>query len=97
MSLTATDGSGLAIAELRARAVVEGPLAFTEIRLAFDNGEDRVREGTFKIALPQGATLSRFAMKIGDGWQEGEVVRQGARARRAYEDFLHRKQAPAAG
>jgi hypothetical protein len=94
LSLTASDGSGLALAALRANAVVEGPLAFTEIRLAFDNTENRVREGTFKITLPQGASLGRFAMKIGDAWQEGEVVEK-AHARRAYEDFLHRKQDPA--
>jgi hypothetical protein len=94
LSLTASDGSGLALAELHAAAVVEGPLAFTEVRLAFDNTENRVREGTFKIALPQGASLGRFAMKIGDAWQEGEVVPR-ERARRAYEDFLHRKQDPA--
>lgn len=94
VSLTASDGSGLALADMHASAVIEGPLAFTEVRLAFDNTESRVREGTFKIALPQGATLSRFAMKIGDAWQEGEVVPK-EQARRTYEDFLHRKQDPA--
>jgi hypothetical protein len=94
LGLTVSDGSGLALAELRADVVVEAPLAFTEIRLAFDNTENRVREGTFKITLPQGASLGRFAMKIGDTWQEGEVVEK-AHARRAYEDFLHRKQDPA--
>ncbi len=33
-------------------------------------------------------------MKLGDVWQEGEVVEKKA-ARAAYEDFLHRKQDPA--
>jgi hypothetical protein len=94
VSLTASDGSGLVLASMRASAVVEGPLAFTEMRLAFDNPENRVREGTFKIVLPQGASLGRFAMKIGDAWQEGEVVPK-ERARVAYEDALHRKQDPA--
>ncbi len=94
VSLTASDGSGLAIAALKASAVVEGPLAFTEMKLAFDNPENRVREGTFKIVLPQGASLGRFAMKINDAWQEGEVVPK-ERARAAYEDALHRRQDPA--
>ena len=94
LSLTASDGSGLALASLRASAVVEGPLAFTEVQLAFDNPENRVREGTFKIVLPQGASLGRFAMKIGDAWQEGEVLPK-ERARVAYEDALHRRQDPA--
>ncbi|MFO0678161.1 MAG: VIT domain-containing protein [Polyangiaceae bacterium] len=92
--LTASDGSGLALAGLDARAVVDGPLAFTELRMAFENPENRVIEGRFQITLPANASVSRFAMRIGDRWQEGEVVEK-KRARRAYEDFLHRKQDPA--
>ncbi len=94
MSLTASDGTGLALVGLTARVVVEDPLAFTELRLTFENLEDRVREGHFSVRLAPGATVSRFAMKIGDVWQEGEVVELQS-ARRAYEDFLHRKQDPA--
>jgi tetratricopeptide (TPR) repeat protein len=94
ISLTASDGTGLKLASLDARGVVEGPLAFTELRLAFDNPEGRTLEGTFRIALPQGAAISRFAMRQADRWQEGEVVEKQA-ARRAYEDFLHRRQDPA--
>ncbi|MCL2450162.1 MAG: AgmX/PglI C-terminal domain-containing protein, partial [Polyangiaceae bacterium] len=91
---TASDGTGLLLESVTARAVLEGPLAFTELRLAFANPQPRVLEGRFKIALPQSASVSRFAMRVGDAWQEGEVVeRQTARA--AYEDFLHRKRDPA--
>ncbi|MCW5813738.1 MAG: hypothetical protein KIT84_22100 [Labilithrix sp.] len=94
MSLTAGDGTGLRLASLRAKAVVDGPLAFTEMTLAFENPNDRTLEGTFRIVLPRGASLGRFAMKIDGAWQEGEVV-ELEQARRAYEDFLHRKQDPA--
>ena len=94
LALTASDGTGLKLAELRAEAIIDGPLAFTELRLTFENPLDRQLEGTFRITLPQGASLGRFAMKIGGEWQEGEVV-ELAEARRAYEDFLHRKQDPA--
>ncbi|HEU4408061.1 MAG TPA: VIT domain-containing protein [Polyangiaceae bacterium] len=93
-ALTASDGTGLRLASVRARAVVDDPLALTELRLTFDNPEDRTLEGTFRITLPPGAAVSRFAMRVGDRWQEGEVVEKQA-ARRAYEDFLHRKQDPA--
>jgi len=92
--LTASDGSGLALVSLTARAVVDDPLAFTELHLIFENPENRVREGTFTIVLPQGASISRFAMKNESGMLEGEVVERKA-AREAYEDFLHRKQDPA--
>jgi hypothetical protein len=74
--------------------MVEGPLAFTELHLTFENPEDRVLEGRFEITLPEKAAISRFAMKIGDSWQEAEMVERQA-AQRAYEDFLHRRQDPA--
>ncbi len=94
ISLTASDGTGLALRELDARAVIEDPLAFTQMRLVFDNPQDRTLEGTFSITLPPGAAISRFAMETPNGWQEGEVVEKKA-ARAAYEDFLHRRQDPA--
>ncbi len=94
MSLTASDGTGLRLASFDAKGVVEGPLAYTELHLSFDNPEARQLEGRFSIQLPPGAAISRFAMAIGDRWQEGEVVERQA-ARVAYEDFLHRRQDPA--
>lgn len=94
LSLTGSDGSGLELVSLTVKAVVEDPLAFTELRMVFNNPESRTREGRFRITLPPGATISRFAMRIGDHFQEGEIVEQQA-ARVAYEDFLHRRQDPA--
>ncbi|WP_437757051.1 AgmX/PglI C-terminal domain-containing protein [Sorangium sp. So ce1389] len=92
--LTAADGTGLRLVALTGRAVIEAPLALTELHLTFENPEDRVLEGTFRVTLPRGASLGRLAMKVGKRWQEGEVVER-KRAREAYEDFLHRKQDPA--
>jgi tetratricopeptide (TPR) repeat protein len=94
ISLTASDGTGLALVGLEANGVLEPPLAFTELHLTFDNPRDRTIEGQFRIALPPGAALSRFAMKTDAGWQEGEVVER-QRAREVYEDYLHRRQDPA--
>lgn len=94
MSLTSSDGAGLQLVSLQARAVVEDPLTFTELRLTFKNPQPRVLEGQFEITLPPRAAISRFAMRQGDSWQEGEVVELQA-ARQAYEDFLHRRQDPA--
>ncbi|HET9627528.1 MAG TPA: VIT domain-containing protein, partial [Kofleriaceae bacterium] len=93
-TLTASDGSGLQLTRVDAKAVVEGPLAFTELHLYFHNPEARVREGTFSINLPTGAAVSRFAMETNGQLMEAEVVEKQA-ARRAYEDFLHRRQDPA--
>src|SRR5262245_43928802 len=80
VSLTSSDGTGLRIVSLQARAVVEDPLAFTELHLVFRNDQARTIEGQFAITLPPGAAVSRFAMLQVWGWQEGEVVeRQAAR------------------
>jgi tetratricopeptide (TPR) repeat protein len=93
-ALTASDGSGLLATRVEAKAVVQGPLAFTELHLYFANTENRIREGTFAITLPTGAAVSRFAMETDGQLQEAEVVEKQL-ARRAYEDFLHRRQDPA--
>jgi len=93
-SLTASDGSGLAMTRVDAKAVFEGPLAYTELHLYFYNPEDRIREGTFQITLPQAAAVSRFAMETNGQFMEAEVVEKQL-ARRAYDDFLHRRQDPA--
>jgi tetratricopeptide (TPR) repeat protein len=94
LSLTASDGTGLQLVALDARAVLQGPLAFTELHLTFRNPQPREIEGRFAITLPQRAAISRLALKLPAGWQEAEVVERQT-ARRAYEDVLHRKQDPA--
>ena len=92
--LTSSDGVGLKLTKLEAKAVIDGPLAFTELYLTFKNPQARTIEGRFEITMPDRAAISRFAMKIRGHWMEGEVVEKQA-ARRAYEDALHRGQDPA--
>jgi TonB family protein len=90
MALTASDGAGLDLVSMKARVVIEDPLAFTELYLTFENPEPRRREGRFEIELPPGAALSRLAMKIGGRMQEGEVVER-AKAQRTFETFMHER------
>jgi len=92
--LTASDGTGLALVAVQARVWIEAPLALTELHLTFENQRDRTIEGNFAVQLPPRAAVSRFAMKIGELWQEGEVIERRA-AQRIFEDFLHRRQDPA--
>lgn len=93
-SLTSSDGSGLILSAMRSNTVIEGPLALTELTLTFQNPEARTLEGRFAITLPEGASVSRFAMEISGQWQEGEVVEK-QRARTSYESFLHQRKDPA--
>jgi hypothetical protein len=94
IELTGSDGTGLQLVSLTARAVVDDPLAYTELHLTFHNPEPRRREGRFTMRLPEAAAISRFAMRVGGQLMEGEVVEK-RRAEQVYEDFLHRKQDPA--
>ncbi len=94
VSLTTSDGAGLELTQYDASVVVEGPLAFTQLRLTFRNPERRVREGRFTVRLPAHAAISRFATHGPIGWQEAEVVER-KRAQLIYEDYLHRRVDPA--
>jgi tetratricopeptide (TPR) repeat protein len=93
-TLTSQEGVGLELVAFKAKAVIDGPLAFTQLEMTFKNPEDRTIEGRFKVVMPDQAAMSRFAMKINHQWMEGEIVEKQA-ARRAYEDALHRNQDPA--
>lgn len=93
ITLTASDGTGLRLANVEVLAVQESPLAFTELRLEFDNPSGRTIEGRFRMVLPERAKLARLAMKVGNAYQEAEVVERQA-ARLAYEDALHQKRDP---
>jgi outer membrane protein OmpA-like peptidoglycan-associated protein len=87
ISLVSPDGTALDLSELHVRAVVEGPLALTELHLTFHNRSPRQIEGEFELLLPESAAVSRLAMRIGDRWKEGEVVEK-RRATATYEDFI---------
>ncbi|WP_434427660.1 VIT domain-containing protein [Nannocystis pusilla] len=74
ISLTAADGAELPLRVLRVRAVLDQPLAFTELELAFDNPEGRTLAGRLTLAIPPGARVTRFAAFRDGAWQEAEVV-----------------------
>lgn len=94
LSLSTGDGTELDLVGLEVRGTLQTPLAFTELHLTFENPEDRVLAGEFMIELPHGASPARFAMKVGDQWQEGEVVER-QRARAIYSEILHNGADPA--
>jgi hypothetical protein len=94
IELVTPDGIALELRQLHAETVMEGPLAYTELRLSFRNPEPRRIEGRFRIALPPRAALARLAMNVNGAWQEGEVLERKL-ATLAYEDSLHRKVDPA--
>lgn len=93
IQLTASDGDGLELRELRVRAVIEGPLAFTELKMSFHNARKRELEGSFAITLPQGASVARLAMKSEGDWHEAEMVAK-MRGREVHGPHLHKQVEP---
>ena len=74
VALTAADGTALSLRSLKVRAVVDEPLAFTELEMEFDNPEGRVLDGQLAVTMPPGARITRFARAAGPNWIEAEVV-----------------------
>ncbi len=94
LGLEPSDGSELALRSLEATVSINGPIARTELHFSFRNTENRQREGRFRIELPDGAAVSRFAMLVGDQWREARVVSR-LQGRQVYETFLHKRVDPA--
>ena len=69
-------------------------VAKTSIDQVFINNHSRDIEGTYIFPLPPGASISEFAMYIGNKKVEGEILEK-ERARRIYEDIVRRLKDPA--
>ncbi len=78
----------------RVTVEIRDQVAKTSIDEVFINNFDRDIEGTFIFPLPEGASISQFAMYIGDKKIEGEVL-DSAQARKIYEDIVRRLRDPA--
>lgn len=68
-------------------------VAKTSVDQVFVNNFDRDIEGTYIFPIPDGATVSEFAMYIGHERIRGEIL-DSQRARRIYEDIVRRMRDP---
>jgi len=78
----------------RVQVEVLNQVAKTSIDEVFLNNHNRDIEGTFIFPLPEKASLSEFAMYIGDKKVEGEIL-DSNQARQIYEDIVRRLRDPA--
>ncbi len=67
-------GSPLTIRAHDVRAVVTRELAETETQTTFFNAGGAAVSGDYRMALPPGAIVSRFAVKRGDAVSEGRIA-----------------------
>ena len=68
-------------------------VAKTSVDQVFINNFDRDIEGTYIFPIPEGASISEFAMYIGQERIRGEIL-DSQRARRIYEDIVRRMRDP---
>lgn len=64
--------SDFTLAEVEARAYVESPLAFTELRVTVENRTDGEVRGQVTLRMPRRGRLARFAVKTKEGWTDAE-------------------------
>ena len=69
-------------------------VAKTSVDQVFLNHFERDIEGTYLFPLPEGASISEFAMWIGNQKVSGEIL-DAQQARRVYEDIVRRMKDPA--
>lgn len=87
----------LTLARQQVRVVIRDNIARTEIEQEFSNPTSQTLEGTYRFPLPDGASISRLALYVGDRLEEGEMVERH-RARRIFNAIVNdtiRKRDPA--
>ncbi len=72
---------------------IRDQIARTEIEESFINTTNQTLEGVFYFPLPQDASISGFAMWIGDEMVQAEIVEK-QRAREIYETILRERRDP---
>lgn len=79
----------LVIRRLEVSVRIEGPLAITEVTEEFFNPASDTVEGLYRVSVPEGAVLQRFAVDRNGVLVDG-YVREQAAARAAYEALVYR-------
>lgn len=74
----------LSVQRLQARTVIEDDLAVTTVEQTFFNPADTTLEGIFRVHLPEGAILSRFAIDRHGRFVDG-YVKERETAQRDYQ------------
>jgi len=74
----------LRIDSIQARIDITGDIAETTLTLRFRNETNRIQEGEFIMPLPEGSTVSSYALEINGKLRDGVAVEK-QQARHAYE------------
>lgn len=78
----------------RVNVEIENRVAVTSVDQEFYNPNGQQLEGTYLFPLPEGATIDKFSMNIGDKQVEAELL-PADKARKIYEDIVRKYRDPA--
>jgi Ca-activated chloride channel family protein len=93
-TLAVRGGSGqVRLTEHRVSATVEDRVAQVTVEQVFQSSAHERLEGVYVFPLPDGATVSDFAMTMGGRLVQGEVLAR-RKAKRIYEGIVQRKRDP---
>jgi len=84
----------LTIDAVHIRTAITGDIAQTEVEQTWRNDTDRPQEGSYLFPLPEGATVSDFALYDGDRKMVGRLLDKN-QAADTYEGIVRRQQDPA--
>lgn len=84
---------GVALQQLHADIKVYGTISTTTIRMVFYNGTDRLQEGWLTFPLPEGVSVSGFALDINGILREAVPIEK-AKATAVFESIERRKVDP---
>jgi Ca-activated chloride channel family protein len=87
-------GYPLSIKYHRVTVTIQDQVATTHVDQVFVNDADMAVEGTYLFPLPEGATISEFAMWVEGKKYEGQLLTK-EEARAIYESYVRRQQDPA--
>jgi len=76
--------------EVSARVLVAGGFAETTLEITIGNSEDRVVEAYLDLPLPEGASISSYALEVDGKLREGTIVGKQT-ARVAFEETTRQK------
>lgn len=79
---------------LAAQVTIRQRLAITRLDQVFHNHTERIVEGVYEFALPEGAVITDLVLWIGDRRVQGQI-REKEEARREYEELVSRAVDPA--
>ncbi len=84
----------LTIDSVHIRTAIAGGVAQTEVEQSWRNDTDRAQEGSYLFPLPEGATVSDFALYDGDRKMAGRLLDKD-QAADTYEGIVRRQRDPA--